>query len=108
LTKKKLYGLLVLAAAVAAVVGGLYVALNVKTVKITSDLSCRVTFGKMSAGEAERVLAVADEELMPARKYAFARDAYRAVVDYHRGESCDEALLGMARPYRAEGNRTAA
>jgi hypothetical protein len=108
LTKKKLYGILVLAAAVAAVAGGLYVALNVKTVKITSDLSCRVTFGKMSAGEAERVLAVADEELMPARKYAFARDAYRAVVDYHRGESRDDALLGMARTYLADGKRTEA
>lgn len=108
MTKKKLYGILILAAAGVAVVGGLYVAFNVKTVKITSDLSCRVTFGKMSAGEAERVLAVADDKLMPARKYAFARDAYRAVVDYHRGEACDDAFLGMARTYLAEGERAEA
>ncbi len=108
LTRKKLYGILIMAGALVAVAGGLYVALNVKTVKITSDLSCRVTFGKMSAGEAERVLAVADEELMPVRKYAFARDAYRAVVDYHRGESRDDALLGMAKTYLAEGERAEA
>jgi hypothetical protein len=108
LTRKKLYGILILAAALVAVAGGLYVAFNVKTVKITSDLSCRVTFGKMSAGEAERVLAVADGKLMPVRKYAFARDAYRAVVDYHRGESRDDALLGMAKTYLAEGKRAEA
>jgi len=108
LTKKKLYGILIFAAVGVTVAGGLYVAFNVKTVKITSDLSCRVTFGKMSAGEAERVLAVADDKLMPARKYAFARDAYRAVVDYHRGELCDDAFLGTARTYLAEGKRAEA
>ena len=95
-------------AAALAVAGGLYLALNIKTVKITSDLSCRVTFGKMPDGEAVRVLAVADEELMPARKYAFARDAYRAVVDYHRGECRDEGLLGLAKTYLAEGKRAEA
>lgn len=108
MTRKKLYGILILAAAGLAVAGGLYVALNVRTIKITSDLSCRVTFGKMSAGEAERVLAVADGELMPARKYAFARDAYRAIVDHHRGDACDDAFLGMARTYLAEGKRAEA
>jgi hypothetical protein len=107
-TKKKLYGILILAAVGVTVAGGLYVAFNVKTIKITSDLSCRVTFGKMSTGEAERVLAVAEDKLMPARKYAFARDAYRAVVDYHRGELCDDAFLGMARTYLAEGKRAEA
>jgi hypothetical protein len=108
LTKKKLYGILVLVAVALAVAGGLYVALNIKTVKVTSDLSCRVTFGKMADGEAERVIAVADEELMPARKYPFARDAYRAVVDYHAGKCRDEALLGMAKTFLAEGKRAEA
>ena len=89
----------------AVVVAALYLGLNIKKVKITSDLSCRVTFGKMSAGEAERVLAVADKELMPARKYPFARDAYQAVIDYHRGDWRDEAMLGLARTYLAEGKR---
>jgi hypothetical protein len=103
LTGKKLYVILIPAAAVVA--GGLYVALNIKTVPITSDLSCRVTFGKMSDGEAGKVLRAADGEFMPARNYAFARDAYRAVVDYYRGERRDEALLGVAKTYLAEGNR---
>jgi hypothetical protein len=88
-------------AAVAA--AGLYLGLNLKTVKITSDLSCRVTFGRMSDGEAERVLAAADGKLMAARQYPFARDAYRAVVDYHRGEWRDEAMLGLACVCLAEG-----
>jgi hypothetical protein len=105
LTRKKLYGVLILAAALAAVAGGLYVAFNIKNVPITSGLSCRVTFGKMSDGEAKRILHVADAELMPARKYAFARDAYRAVADYYRGERRDDALLGLAKTYLAEGNR---
>ncbi len=108
MTKKKLYGILVLAAVAAAVAAGLYLALNIKTVKITSDLSCRVMFGKMADGEAERVLNAADRELMPARKYPFARDAYRAVVDYHAGECRDEALLGVAKTYLAEGKRAEA
>jgi hypothetical protein len=105
LTRKKLYGVLILVAALVAVAGGLYVALNIKTVAVTSDLSCRVTFGKMSDGEAERILRVANAELMPARKYAFARDAYRAVADYHRGERRDDALVGLGKTYLAEGKR---
>jgi hypothetical protein len=105
---KKSYGIPLLVAIAALVAGGLYLALNIKTVRITPDLSCRVTFGKMSRGEAERVLAFAERELMPARKYPFARDAYRAVADYHRGECCDEALLGVARTYLAEGKRAEA
>jgi len=105
---KKSYGIPLLAAIAALVAGGLYLALNIKTVRITPDLSCRVTFGKMSRGEAERVLAFADRELMPARKYPVARDAYRAVAEYHRGECCDEALLGVGRTYLAEGKRAEA
>jgi len=104
-TRKKLYGILILAGAAVVAAGGLYLGLNIKTIKLTSGLSCRVTFGKMSDGEAERVLAAADKELMPARKYPFARDAYRAVVDYHPGDWRDEAMLGLARTYLAEGNR---
>jgi hypothetical protein len=104
-TRKRLYGILILAGAAVVAAGGLYLGLNIKTEKITSDLSCRVTFGKMADGEAGRVLAAADKDLMPARKYPFARDAYRAVVDYHRGEWRDEAMLGLARTYLAEGKR---
>jgi hypothetical protein len=102
-TRKKLYGILILAGVAIVVAAALYLGLNIKRVKITSDLSCRVTFGKMSAGEAERVLTVADKDLMPARKYPFARDAYQAVVDYHRGDWRDEAMLGLARTHLAEG-----
>ncbi len=107
-TRKKIYGILVLAVILAAAAGGLYLALNVKTIKISSDLSCRVTFGKMSPREAARVLAAADGELMPARKYPFARDAYLAVVKYHRGPYRDDAYLGVARTYLAERKADAA
>ena len=57
MTRKKLYGILILAGVAVVAAGGLYLGLNIKTIKITSGLSSRVTFGKMSDGEAERVLA---------------------------------------------------
>lgn len=106
--KSRKYGLIiVLATAVLAGVG-LFVALNIKTVHVSSGLKYRLTFGKMSAGEAARVVAYADRELMPRGKFAFARDAYAAVAKYHRGEYADDALLGVARTYLAERRRDAA
>jgi len=102
---KKKYGILILFVVAVVVAGALVVALNVKTVKISSGVKYRVTFGKMSAAEVARVVAIADRELMPARKYAFARDAYAGVVAHHRGEWRDDAFLGMARTYLAEGRR---
>lgn len=108
MNRKKLYGIIVLVGAVVVTAGALVVILNMKTIDVTSDLSCKVTFGKMSAGEAERVLAVADGDLMPGRKYAFARDAYAAVIEYHHGDCRDDAYLGMARAFLAEGNRAEA
>jgi len=106
--KQRLVGILVLVAVALGVGGGLYLALNIRTIKLSSDLACRVTFGKMSDGEARRVLEAADKQLMPARKYPFARDAYRAVVKYHAGQFRDDALLGVAQTYLAEGKRVRA
>ncbi len=104
-TKKKALGVLILVAIAVVAAGGLYLAFNVKTIKVSSDLKCRVTFGKMADDEARRVLAVADRELMRARKYPFARDAYNAVATYHTGQYRDDAFLGVARTYLAEGKR---
>lgn len=106
--RKKLIGILILVGVAVVVAAGLYLGLNIKTLKIAEGVRCRVTFGKMSNGEAERLLKVADAELMPARKYAFARDAYQAVVEYHAGEYRDEAYLGLARVYLSEGKRAEA
>jgi hypothetical protein len=96
------------AAALVVIAAGLVLRLNVKTVRISTDLSCRVAFGRMSAGEAKKVLGVADGELMPARKYVFARDAYRAVATYHGGALRGAAYLGVAQTYLAEGQPAAA
>jgi len=103
--KKKLVIILILCGVGLVGAGVIVVALNVKTVKVSSDLSCRIAFGRMSEGEAKRVLAEADGRLMPSRKYPFARDAYRAVVDYHAGTYRDDACLGVARAYLGEGKR---
>ncbi len=103
MAKKRFIIIGVVAGVIVAAAAAGVVALNVKTVKVSSDLTCRVAFGKMSDGEAKRVLATADGELLGARKYPFARDAYRAVVDYHRGEWRDDALVGMAQTFLGEG-----
>lgn len=106
--KKKLVTILIIGGVAILGAGILVVALNIKTVKVSSDLSCRVMFGRMSDGEAKRVLAEADGKLMPGRKYPFARDAYRAVVEYHAGSYRDDACLGVARTFLGEGKRAEA
>ena len=101
--KTKVIFIMVGAAVVAAAAAAVFIAVNTRTIKISSDLSYRVVFGKMSDHEARRVLAIADNELLPAGKYPFARDAYRAVVDYHDGEYRDDALVGVAQTLVGEG-----
>ncbi|UCE26375.1 MAG: hypothetical protein JSW52_08435 [Candidatus Coatesbacteria bacterium] len=77
--------------------------LNVKMVRITEDYTVRVWFGRMDEGKAADVLAAADG-LFDEKKYAFARDAYNVVIKYHEGDKRDDALLGVARTYIAEGD----
>jgi hypothetical protein len=77
--------------------------LNVKMVRVTEDYTVRVWFGRMDEGKAADVLAAADG-LFDEKKYAFARDAYNVVLKYHEGDKRDDALLGVARTYIAEGD----
>jgi hypothetical protein len=77
--------------------------LNVKMVRVTEDYTVRVWFGRMDEGKAAGVLAAADG-FFDEKKYAFARDAYNVVLKYHDGNKRDDALLGVARTYIAEGD----
>ena len=77
--------------------------LNVKMVRITEDYTVRVWFGRMDEGKAADVLTAA-AGLFDEKKYAFARDAYNVVLKYHEGDKRDDALLGVARTYIAEGD----
>jgi hypothetical protein len=91
------------AAVVIIIAVALVFILNVKMVRVTEDYTVRVWFGRMDEGKAAGVLAVADK-LFGEKKYPFARDAYNVVLKYHEGDKRDDALLGVARTYIAEGD----